>query len=85
MNAASRDDPRQGICGADGGAASGRRRTGCHGAPIQMNSYLAWPLWGMIHVFLLVGSRNRLAVLMEWLWAYVSFRRGARLITGSDS
>jgi NADH dehydrogenase len=39
----------------------------------------------MIQVFFLVGSRNRLAVLMEWLWAYVSFRRGARLITGSDS
>jgi NADH dehydrogenase len=52
---------------------------------IRMNGYLAWLLWGMIHVFFLVGSRNRLAVLTEWLWAYVSFRRGARLITGSDS
>ena len=52
---------------------------------VRMNGYLAWLLWGMIHVFFLVGSRNRLAVLTEWLWAYVSFRRGARLITGSDS
>jgi NADH dehydrogenase FAD-containing subunit len=52
---------------------------------IRMNGYLAWLLWGMIHVFFLVGSRNRLAVLTEWLWVYVSFRRGARLITGSDS
>ena len=52
---------------------------------IRVNGYLAWLLWGMIHVFFLVGSRNRLAVLTEWLWAYVSFRRGARLITGSDS
>ena len=52
---------------------------------IRMNGYLAWLLWGMIHVFFLVGSRNRLAVLTEWLWAYVSFRRGARLITGSNS
>jgi NADH:ubiquinone reductase (H+-translocating) len=50
-----------------------------------MNSYLASLLWGIIHVFFLVGSRNRLVVLTEWLWAYVSFRRGARLIPGSDS
>ena len=52
---------------------------------IRLNGYLAWLLWGMIHVFFLIGFRNRLAVLAEWLWAYVSFRRGARLITGSDS
>jgi NADH dehydrogenase FAD-containing subunit len=52
---------------------------------IDRNGYLARLLWGMIHVFFLVGSRNRLAVLTEWLWVYVSFRRGARLITGSDS
>ena len=61
-----------------------------HGAELEVtvidrNGYLARLLWGMIHVFFLVGSRNRLAVLTEWLWAYVSFRRGARLITGSDS
>jgi NADH:ubiquinone reductase (H+-translocating) len=52
---------------------------------LRVSGYPAWLLWGIIHVFFLVGSRNRLAVLTEWLWAYVSFRRGARLITGSNS
>ena len=37
----------------------------------------------MIHVFFLIGYRNRILVLTEWLWAYVSFQRGARLITGT--
>jgi NADH:ubiquinone reductase (H+-translocating) len=49
----------------------------------RASGYLAWLLWGMVHVFFLIGYRNRIAVLMEWLWAYVSFHRGARLITGS--
>jgi NADH dehydrogenase len=50
---------------------------------VRASGYPAWLLWGMVHVFFLIGYRNRIAVLMEWLWAYVSFHRGARLITGS--
>jgi len=49
---------------------------------IRVSGFLAWLLWGMIHVFFLIGYRNRILVLTEWLWAYVSFQRGARLITG---
>ena len=40
-------------------------------------------LWGIVHVCFLIGFRNRTAVLLDWLWAYVTFQRGSRLITGS--
>jgi NADH dehydrogenase FAD-containing subunit len=43
----------------------------------------AWWLWGLAHVLLLTGGRNRVAVVMNWLWAYLTYRRGTRLITGS--
>lgn len=44
---------------------------------------LAWLLWAGVHVFFLIGFRNRVMVMLEWIWAYVFFVRGARLITGS--
>jgi NADH dehydrogenase FAD-containing subunit len=43
----------------------------------------AWWLWGLAHVLLLAGGRNRVAVVMNWLWAYLTYRRGTRLITGN--
>jgi NADH:ubiquinone reductase (H+-translocating) len=46
---------------------------------------LAWLLWGAVHIFFLIGFRNRLVVLLDWLWAYLTFERGARLITGGAS
>ncbi len=42
----------------------------------------AWWLWGLIHVALLVGLRNRISVMFSWFWAYLTFKRGTRLITG---
>lgn len=42
---------------------------------------LAWWLWGIVHIFFLIGLRNRLAVAMNWLWIYVTGQRSARLIT----
>lgn len=50
---------------------------------IRLSGRLAWLLWGSVHIMFLIGFRNRLAVLLDWLWAYVTFQRGARLITGS--
>ncbi len=41
-----------------------------------------WLLWGLVRVYVLIGFRNRVAVLLDWLWAYVTFQRGSRLITG---
>jgi NADH dehydrogenase/putative oxidoreductase len=45
----------------------------------------AWWLWGLAHVLLLTGGRNRAAVVLNWLWAYFTYRRGTRLITGDAS
>jgi len=42
----------------------------------------AWWLWGMVHVLFLSGMRNRLSVVIAWIWAYLTFRSGSRLITG---
>jgi NADH dehydrogenase/putative oxidoreductase len=43
----------------------------------------AWWLWGVAHVLLLAGGRNRAAVVLNWLWAYLTYRRSTRLITNS--
>jgi len=43
----------------------------------------AWWLWGLAHVLLLAGGRNRATVVLNWLWAYLTYRRGSRLITGN--
>ena len=42
----------------------------------------AWMTWAVVHIFFLIGFRNRLAVMASWFWTYVTFNRGARLITG---
>lgn len=46
---------------------------------------IAWWLWLAIHIFKLIGFRNRLLVLFQWAWAYVTYRRGVRLITGETN
>lgn len=51
---------------------------------VRLSGFLAWLLWGAVHIFFLIGFRNRMAVLLEWLWAYFTFKRGARLITGGE-
>jgi NADH dehydrogenase len=48
---------------------------------IHFSGFPAWLAWLFIHVIFLVGFRNRVAVLMQWAWAYVTFNKGARLIT----
>lgn len=45
---------------------------------------LAWLLWAVVHIFYLIGFRNRLLVMLEWGWQYATWRRGARLITGTS-
>jgi len=46
----------------------------------QLKGRLAWLLWALIHVYLLVGFDNRLRVSLQWVWAYLTYERGARLI-----
>jgi len=49
------------------------------------SGFMAWMTWLTIHIFFLIGFRNRLAVLVDWVWNYFTFTHGARLITGSDN
>jgi NADH dehydrogenase len=48
---------------------------------LHFSGFVAWFLWVFIHIFFLIGFRNRVLVLIEWAWAYVTYQRGARLIT----
>jgi NADH dehydrogenase len=51
--------------------------------PVRTSGLLAWLLWLFIHIVSLVGFRNRLAVMSEWAWAYLTLQRRVRLITGA--
>lgn len=48
----------------------------------RLKGFVAWVLWGIVHVFLLIGFENRVMVSIQWLWAYLTDQRGARLIVG---
>ncbi|MBV8615928.1 MAG: NAD(P)/FAD-dependent oxidoreductase, partial [Acetobacteraceae bacterium] len=50
---------------------------------IKLSGLPAWLLWGGVHIFFLIGFRNRVIVLLGWLWSYFTGERGARLITGT--
>jgi NADH dehydrogenase len=49
---------------------------------LQLSGYPAWLAWLFVHIIFLIGFRNRFLVLFEWAWAYITWHRGARLITG---
>jgi NADH dehydrogenase/putative oxidoreductase len=52
---------------------------------IRLSGAIAWWFWGAAHVAFLVGGRNRATVVLDWLWAYLTYRRSTRLITGNVS
>ena len=47
---------------------------------VKITGWFAWLLWSVAHIYFLIGARNRLSVFLNWMWAYVTFGRGARLI-----
>ena len=53
--------------------------------PFQLSGFLAWVLWLVVHITYLIGFRNRLLVLFQWAWEYVTRQRSARLITCEDT
>lgn len=63
-------------------ATIGRHRAVIEFGRWQLSGSIAWLLWCTAHIFFLVGFRNRLVVGANWLWNYLTFERGARLITG---
>ena len=50
-------------------------------AGVRLWGLAGWLVWCFVHIFFLIGFRNRFVVMFEWAWAYLTFRRGARLIT----
>ena len=62
-------------------ATIGRGAAVAHIGPLRASGYLAWLLWLFVHIFFLIGFRNRLIVMIQWAWSYITFDRGARLIT----
>jgi NADH dehydrogenase len=63
-------------------ATIGRRAAIIAFAGLRLKGWLAWWIWGIAHIYFLISLRNRLIVATQWLWSYVTFERGARLITG---
>jgi NADH dehydrogenase len=49
---------------------------------VEVSGFLAWWLWWLVHIFYLIGFRNRIVCMMGWAWQYFAHSRGARLITG---
>ena len=63
-------------------ATIGRSRAVVQMGRFKLNGFIAWLLWSVAHIYFLIGFRNRLVVATNWLWNYVTFQRGTRLITG---
>jgi len=66
-------------------ATIGRRRAIAMLGPIRATGLIAWLMWLFVHLMTLVGFRNRLAVFFEWTWQYVTYQRGARIITTPEA
>lgn len=60
----------------------GRARAVAQSGPMQLSGFLAWVAWLFVHLWFLVGFRNRAAVFLNWAYAYMTYGRGARIITG---
>lgn len=81
-----RGQPRTKFQYADKGimATIGKKKAVAQIGKLKFGGFIAWVLWLLIHIYYLIGFRNRVFVLMQWTWAYFSFKRGARLITDRD-
>jgi NADH dehydrogenase len=66
-------------------ATIGRMAAVVHFGRLKLSGLPAWWFWLLIHVFFLIGFRNRLIVLINWAWAYWSYQRHARIILGQDA
>ncbi|MDZ4744936.1 MAG: NAD(P)/FAD-dependent oxidoreductase [bacterium] len=62
-------------------ATIGRAKAVAEVKGLKLRGFIAWMMWAVIHITFLIGFRNRIKVMVEWLWYYISFQPGARLIT----
>lgn len=63
-------------------ATIGRRAGVAVVGRLRLSGFIAWLAWLFVHVFFLIGFRNRIVVLLQWAWSYFTYERSARLITG---
>ena len=79
--------PRQDFRYLDKGslATIGRAAAIAEFGKIHISGFLAWLSWLFVHIFFLIGFRNRILVMIQWAWSYFTYERGARLITGDQT
>jgi NADH dehydrogenase len=65
-------------------ATIGRSRAICDFGGLRFGGFAAWVFWLCVHIYFLVGFKNRLFVVLQWAWSYLSYGRGARLIVGCE-
>jgi NADH:ubiquinone reductase (H+-translocating) len=63
-------------------ATIGRKRAVAQMGRLSLSGLAAWLLWSAAHIYFLIGFRNRFTVVLNWMWSYLTFERGSRLITG---
>ena len=63
-------------------ATIGRKSAVVQIGRFRVTGLIAWLIWSVAHIYFLIGFRNRLAVVLNWGWNYLTFQRGTRLITG---
>jgi NADH dehydrogenase len=66
-------------------ATIGRRAAVVTLGPLRLKGFIGWLFWSVAHIYFLIGLRNRFIVAFSWFWSYLTFQRGARLITHSPS
>jgi len=65
-------------------ATIGRSRAIVEIGKFKLTGFPAWIMWLVVHIYFLTGFKNRLLVVLQWAWSYLSFRRGARLIVTKE-
>jgi NADH dehydrogenase len=65
-------------------ATVGRSRAVAMFKGLEFSGFMAWTAWLLVHIYYLIGFKNRIFVLFQWAWTYLTFRRGARLIIDKE-
>jgi NADH dehydrogenase len=66
-------------------ATLGRSHAVAQTGKLRLTGFIAWLAWLVVHIWYLIGFRNRFIVLFDWAWNYLTYKRGARLITGDSA
>jgi NADH dehydrogenase len=63
-------------------ATIGRSRAVAQTGKLRLSGLLAWFAWLFVHIWYLIDFRNRVAVMLDWAYSYIAYKRGARIISG---